>query len=36
MMANDASDGGLFSLAVSEWMVLLVGVTLGEFITLFF
>jgi hypothetical protein len=36
MIANDASDGGLFSLAASEWIVLLVGVTLGGFITLFF
>jgi hypothetical protein len=36
MMTNVASDGRLLSLKVSEWSVLLAGVTFCGFLTLFF
>jgi hypothetical protein len=35
MMANVASEGRLLSLKVSEWSVLLVGVTFCGLLTLF-
>jgi hypothetical protein len=36
MMTNVASDGRLLSLKVSEWSVLLAGVTFCGFLTLVF
>ena len=36
MTINVAREGRLFSLGASEWSVLLVGVTLCGFLTLFF